>query len=176
MTPRHNANMTRGEASIDVWNLCGSLTDLILTAGIRPPHGEREQRDRFRTWKIDTATGHALTRTIVSLALHTAIKDQTTAQSGEASEAAEDLDIRELADGLNSRPRHELFAGIPLSQLGEQDRTCVNALRLMAYSAPSPATIALERLVQEARTTLLRAADTLPSHEPRLGALRSRLR
>ncbi|GAA3051129.1 hypothetical protein GCM10020000_35380 [Streptomyces olivoverticillatus] len=70
-------------------------------------------------------------------------------------------------------PRHELFAAIPLSQLKEQDRTHVDALRLMAYSTPSLAAVSLERLVQEARTTLLSAAAALPSREPTLGMLRA---
>ncbi|MEU1313277.1 hypothetical protein ABZ419_30900 [Streptomyces cinnamoneus] len=151
--------MTSGEASIDVWDLCGSLAELILTAGIRPPHGER-----------------TLARTVVSLALHAAIRDRAAARpSRKASAVADDLPIRQLADQLHSRPRHELFAALPLSQLGEQDRTRVDALRLMAYRAPGLATITLERLVEEARTALLRAADALPSREPTLGMLRNRL-
>ncbi|WP_406349271.1 hypothetical protein OHA44_37020 [Streptomyces sp. NBC_00144] len=140
------------------------MAELIRTAGdAYAPDAAADRQDRFRTWDISTESGEALTTTLIALAIHAQLQDQRAATpTATAPGSLGEVPLHALAENLNSRPRHELFSGLPQSLTGE-DLSRIQALRLMTYSIRPAAALSLERLSQAARTVILEAAESAGS-------------
>ncbi|MFE2378149.1 hypothetical protein [Streptomyces sp. NPDC059398] len=159
--------MGTSEAAPEAWRECRACAESIRRAGdAHAPDAAAGRHDRFRTWKISTESGEALTTTLIGLAIHAQLQDQRAAAPPATSQnVLGGMPLQTLAEDLNSRPRHELFSGLPQG-LPVEDRTRIEALRLMTYSVRPTAALSLERLIQTARTVILEAAGSAGSGGP----------
>ncbi|WP_371534677.1 hypothetical protein OG210_00255 [Streptomyces sp. NBC_00466] len=152
--------METSEAARREWEECRSLAESIRAAGdAHVSDAAADRHDRFHTWKISKESGEALTTTLIGLAIHAQLQDQRAATPlAGAPGGLDGVLLRTLAESLNSRPRHELFSGVS-QDLADEDRSRIEALRLMTYSIRPTAVLSLERLAQVARTVILQTAE-----------------
>ncbi|MET9535870.1 hypothetical protein ABZY02_35865 [Streptomyces sp. NPDC006649] len=146
------------------WAKCRSMAERIRAAGdAYAPEAAADRQDRFRTWDISRDSGEALTTTLIALVIHAQLQDQrAAAPSDTAPDGLGEVPLHALAENLNSRPRHELFSGLPQGLTGE-DLSRIQALRLMTYSIRPAAALSLERVSQVARIVILEAAESAGS-------------
>ncbi|MBH1932869.1 hypothetical protein I5Q34_00925 [Streptomyces sp. AV19] len=141
------------EAVDDSWSECVRIADVVIgrEGALADGRYGRERRARFRTWGISPATGDALVRILIVLAVR---QQQPSSYGGRAL-------LVEAERALGSYRPHELFAGVPATGVDDADRVHVDALRLLVYSVTGPSMSTLERLLTEARQVLRRVVIDL---------------
>ncbi|MFI9724630.1 hypothetical protein ACIHFE_34250 [Streptomyces sp. NPDC052396] len=159
---------TASPGSNDPWSASAAFATRIVASVSHMTGAGDEQTQRFRTWQIDARTGRALTEVLIQLGIHAAILDLGKSDTG-CTGPMDGLRLKAVAESLRTRPRHELFASLPPDDEYQMHR--VDELRLMSYTATSRSSLSLERLVQEAATMMLTAADRLPGPHPVLADL-----
>jgi hypothetical protein len=136
-----------------VWERCLDLAGVIRRAHGNSPEALTERQRRFRVWDLSPDTGERLTVTLLALSFH-ALAVDTAAATGQPVSATglEETAFATVVESATRRRQQELLAALPEPPYsGSQD---VDVLKLLMYDGSGKAAITVERLAQEARSTL----------------------
>ncbi|MFF3209558.1 hypothetical protein ACFYYB_02735 [Streptomyces sp. NPDC002886] len=140
------------------WQVATAIAAALIGAHDRIPGRRDERLRRFGVWKINPATGEAGVLALLGMALHLTAVDAGAAGPREARRAIESTTLTAAASLLQTRPSHDLLAGVPATT----GTPGAPLIRLLIHSAESPAELALARLSLATRRLLLTLADGRP--------------
>ncbi|MFD8391911.1 hypothetical protein ACFV2N_22605 [Streptomyces sp. NPDC059680] len=133
-----------------------------MEAADRIPGERSDRHERYRNWSMSPASADSLLQTLLALSIHSLALDMIADGQKDTAGLIDRIRLSAISHAATDRPSHELLAGLP--HLNDTDQLHVNAVKILIYDDASA--LALARLSQMVRITLLQLTAILPTDDP----------